>query len=151
MRINTFQVKLLNDDRVPELVKERGINYGDSTVVDSPTKAAELFERVFDLSNQAQELLCLLALDGGRKVSGAFEVSRGTLTSSLVHPREIFQRAILTGAASIIIAHNHPSGSLLISDQDRMVTNRIKDAGELLGIPLDDHIICAGGQFTSAQ
>ena len=150
MRINIYGIKL-NEDRVSELVKENGLNYGQSTVVDDPQRAAEIFERVFDLSNQAQEIVCLLALDGGRKVSGAFEVSRGTLTSSLVHPREIFQRAILAGAASIIIAHNHPSGTLLISDQDRMVTTRIKDAGELLGIPLDDHIICGGGDFISAM
>ena len=150
MRINIYGIKL-NKNRVSELVKESGINYGESTVVDSPQRAAEMFEIVFDLSNQAQEYLCLLALDGGRKVSGAFEVSRGTLTSSLVHPREIFQRAILAGAASIIIAHNHPSGMLMISEQDREVTQRIKDAGELLGIPLDDHIICGGGSFTSAM
>lgn len=150
MRINTYQIKL-NEDRKSELVKERGINYGESTVVGSPTQAAEMFERIFDLSNQAQEHVCLLALDGGRKVSGAFEVSRGTLTSSLVHPREIFQRAILAGAASIIIAHNHPSGMLAVSEQDREVTKRIKNAGELLGIPLDDHIVCAGGNFTSAM
>ena len=150
MRINTYQVKL-NEDRKSELVKERSINYGESTVVDSPQRAAEIFERIFDLSNQAQEFFCLLALDGARRVSGAFEVSRGTLTSSLVHPREVFQRAILSGAASIIIAHNHPSGLLMVSEQDQMVTQRIKDAGELMGIPLDDHIICGGGQFTSAM
>jgi DNA repair protein RadC len=93
----------------------------------------------------------LLALDGGRKVSGAFEVSRGTLTSSLVHPREIFQRAILAGAASIIIAHNHPSGALTISEQDRDVTRRIEDVGELIGIPLDDHLIVAESGYVSAR
>ena len=150
MRINTYQIRL-NEDRKSELVKERGINYGESTVVDSPDRAAEILERVFDLSNQAQEVVCLLALDGARRVAGAFEVSRGTLTSSLVHPREIFQRAILSGAASIIISHNHPSGALTLSEQDRAVTKRILDAGDLLGIPLDDHIICAGGSFISAM
>jgi len=150
MRINTYLVKM-NEDRIGELVKERGINYGESTVVDCPEKAAEMFERLFDLSNQVQEFVCLLALDGGRKVSGAFEVTRGTLTSSLVHPREIFQRAILSGAASIIIAHNHPSGTLMISEQDRMVTKRNKEAGEIIGISLDDHIICGDGSFVSAM
>jgi len=70
--------------------------------------------------------------------------------SSLVHPREVFQRAILSGAASIIIAHNHPSGNLQISEQDREVTRRIRKAGDLLGIRLDDHIIVGNGDFVSA-
>jgi len=61
----------------------------------------------------------------------------------------VFTRAILAGAASIIIGHNHPSEMLDVSEQDRDVTERIRRAGELLGIGLDDHIICGGGEFTS--
>ena len=70
--------------------------------------------------------------------------------SSLVHPREVFQRAILSGAASIIIAHNHPSGELDISEQDEEVNKRIKQAREILGIKLDDHIIIGNGDYVSA-
>jgi len=70
--------------------------------------------------------------------------------SSLVHPREVFSPAIEDRAASIIIGHNHPSGMLDISEQDKDVTKRIRTAGELLGIRLDDHIIVAGGDFVSA-
>ena len=69
---------------------------------------------------------------------------------SLVHPREVFSLAIEDRAASIIIAHNHPSGSLSISENDKEVSQRIRQAGEIIGIRLDDHIIVAGDEFVSA-
>ncbi|MDR1085165.1 MAG: hypothetical protein LBP22_10005 [Deltaproteobacteria bacterium] len=78
-------------------------------------------------------------------------ISVGTLTASLVHPREVFAPAMEDRAASIIIAHNHPNGSLDIGNKDKEVTKRINDAGELLGIRLDDHIIIAGDGFASAM
>ena len=150
MNINTFGIRF-NSDRIGELVKENTFAYStNETVIDSPEKAAKIIESLWDASNLAQEHFWLLALDGGRKVAGAFTVTVGTLMSSLVHPRECFQRAILAGAASIIVAHNHPSGSLDISEQDREVTRRLRQAGDLLGIRLDDHVIIADGDFVSA-
>jgi len=92
----------------------------------------------------------MLTLDGARRLIDRRTVSVGTLTASLVHPREVFASAIEDRAAYIIIGHNHPSGSLDISEQDREVTKRIKKAGELIGIKLDDHIIVAGNEFVSA-
>jgi DNA repair protein radC len=68
-------------------------------------------------------------------------VTIGTLTASLVHPREVFADAIVDRAASIIVAHNHPSGSLEASQADKDVTSRLAAAGKLLGITLNDHII----------
>jgi DNA repair protein RadC len=65
----------------------------------------------------------------------------GTLTSSLVHPRETFRRAIVEGAASIIIAHNHPSGEAEPSDEDTKITKQMFEAGQLLGITMLDHIV----------
>ena len=151
MTINKYDVRFTND-RIGKLVKEKSFAYGtENDVLDSPEKAAKLIELVFDGSNLTQEMLWLIALNGARRVSGVFEVSRGTLTASLVHPREIFTRAMLSGAASIIIAHNHPSGILDVSEQDREVSKRIKMAGELIGIRLDDHIIVSAGEFVSAM
>jgi len=150
MNINTFKIRF-NNDRIGELVKENTFAYStDDMLIDSPEKVAKLIESLWDASNLAQEHFWLLALDGARRVAGAFTVTIGTLVSSLVHPREVFQRAILSGAASIIIAHNHPSGQLDISEQDREVTRRIRKAGDLLGIRLDDHVVVAGGDFVSA-
>jgi len=148
-RLTTYNLRF-DDRRIGALVKEDAINYTESTVVDCPEKAAKILNDIFDAKNLVQEYFWMMALDGGRKVSGLFVVSIGTLTASLVHPREVFQRALLAGAASIIIAHNHPSGATDVSEQDREVTRRIRKAGELLGIKLDDHIIIADGDHVSA-
>jgi len=116
-------------------------------LIDSPEKAAEQF---LFISNKRQEYFVMLSLDGARRLINCRTISIGTLMSSLVHPREVFSPAIEDRAASIIIGHNHPSGILEISQQDRDVTTRIRLAGELLGIKLDDHIIVAGDSFVSA-
>ncbi|MDR2713664.1 MAG: DNA repair protein RadC [Clostridiales bacterium] len=116
-------------------------------LVDSPEKAAE---QLAEIKNKKQEHFVLLTLDGARRLINNRVITIGTLNASLVHPREVFSPAIEDRAASIIIAHNHPSGMLDISKQDREVTGIIKRAGELLGIRLDDHIIVAGDKFVSA-
>jgi len=119
----------------------------NAPMIDSPEKAAE---QLHNIRNKKQEYFCLLTLDGARRLINNRVVTIGTLMSSLVHPREVFSLAIEDRAASIIIAHNHPSGMLDISEQDREVTRRIKQAGDIIGIRLDDHIIIAGDDFVSA-
>ncbi|MCL2366031.1 MAG: DNA repair protein RadC [Oscillospiraceae bacterium] len=116
-------------------------------LIDSPEKAAEQLDFI---RNKKQEYFVMLSLDGARRLINCRTISIGTLMSSLVHPREVFSPAIEDRAASIIIGHNHPSGMLDISEQDKDVTRRIRLAGELLGIRLDDHIIVAGDSFISA-
>ena len=112
---------------------------------------AELAAAQFDfIRDKRQECLAMITLDGARRLIKKHTVTVGLLTSSPVHPREVFALAVEDRAASIIIAHNHPSGSLEISREDREVTKRIKEAGELMGIGLDDHIVVAGGGFVSA-
>jgi DNA repair protein RadC len=119
-----------------------------SPLIDTPEKAAEQLDFIKD---KKQEHLVLLTLDGARRLINKRVVTVGTLTSSLVHPREVFAPAIEDRAASIIIAHNHPSGSLDISVSDRDVTRRIREAGELLGIRLDDHLVIVPDGFASAS
>jgi len=116
-------------------------------LIDSPEKA---FEHLQHIKNKKQEHFVLLTLDGARRLINNRVVTIGTLMSSLVHPREVYSLAIEDRAASIIIAHNHPSGTLDISEQDREVTRRLRQAGEIIGIRLDDHIIIAGDEFVSA-
>jgi len=117
-------------------------------LIDSPEKAAEQFNFI---RNRKQEHFALITLNGARRLINPHVITIGTLTASLVHPREVFSVAIEERAASIIIAHNHPSGVLDISEDDREVSSRIKQAGELLGIRLDDHIVVAGDDFVSAM
>jgi len=116
-------------------------------IIDSPDRAAEQFSYI---SEKRKEYFAMLTLDGARRLIDKHTISIGTMMASLVHPREVFSAAIEDCAASIIIGHNHPSGTLDISEQDREVTKRIRSAGELLGIRLDDHIIVTGDSFISA-
>jgi len=115
-------------------------------LVDSAKSAAEQLGFIKD---KKQEYFVMLTLDGARRLINCRTITIGTLMSSLVHPREVFAPAIEDRAASIIIGHNHPSGMLDASEQDKDVTRRIRLAGELLGIMLDDHIIVAGDSYTS--
>jgi len=86
--------------------------------------------------------LCIGAyLDRAHQVVSYSIVSIGTATMSVIHPREVFQRAILAGAVSMAVAHNHPSGNLTPIAEDHKVTRRLKEAGEILAIKLLDHLI----------
>ena len=98
-----------------------------------------------------QETFLVLCLDRKSRLLKCETVSRGTLTASLVHPREVFNVAIREGAARILVAHNHPSGDADPSDEDLALTRRLEEAGRLLGIPLVDHVILARGGSVSLR
>ena len=118
----------------------------DQPIIDSPENAVELLA---DIRDKKQEYFVCLTLDGANRLLAKRVVTIGTLTASLVHPREVFADAIADRAASIIVVHNHPSGSLEASVADREVTNCLRQAGELLGISLVDHIIITKDSFCS--
>lgn len=129
-----------------ELVQETSKKYdGNLKAINSTGTATLAFNDIFYLRNQAEEVLALLCLDTKNRIIGAFEVSRGTLNSSTAHPREILKRALLMNSARIMLGHNHPSGILTPSDADNAFTERMKEAGELVGIELLDHVIVANG------
>jgi DNA repair protein RadC len=112
-----------------------------------PDDVARLFgSRLRDL---AFEEFHLLALDSQSQVLRDVLVTRGLLNSSLVHPREVFRPAIAEAAAGIIVVHNHPSGDPTPSAEDRAVTRQLVAAGQLLDLPLYDHVIVAGDRFVS--
>ena len=96
-----------------------------------------------------RETFMVLALDARHGVIGFQMVSIGTLSTTSVHPREVFRFSVATGAAAIIVAHNHPSGDSAPSPEDRRVTDRLTEVGELLGIQLLDHVIVATTEFYS--
>jgi DNA repair protein RadC len=91
----------------------------------------------------------LLALDSQSQVLREVLITRGLLNSSLVHPREVFRAAIAEAAAGIIVVHNHPSGDPTPSAEDRAATRQLMSAGQLLDVPLYDHVIIAGDRFVS--
>jgi DNA repair protein RadC len=101
-------------------------------------------------ADEAVEVFMVLLLNVKHEPIAYHLVSRGILTATLVHPREVYRPAIVGGAAAIIVAHNHPSGDPAPSVDDRELTIRLRDAGELIGIPLLDHVVLgSGGAFTS--
>ena len=90
-------------------------------------------------------------LNTKNSIVGIQEITRGSLSASIVHPREVYKAAILHNAASIILAHNHPSGSPSPSREDIAVTERILKAGKILDIPLLDHVIIGDPRFVSLK
>jgi DNA repair protein RadC len=98
-----------------------------------------------------REHFAVLLLDTKNQVVAVHTVSIGDLSSTIVHPREVFKIAVHYGAASVIVSHNHPSGDTTPSPEDIAVTKRLDQAGELLGIELLDHIILGDGRWTSLK
>ena len=126
----------------------RQFEVSERPIIDSPEKAAE---QLSDIRDKKQEYFVCLALDGANRLIAKRIITIGTLTASLVHPREVFAEAISDRAASIVVAHNHPSGSLNPSTADLEVTQRLKEAATLLDIQLVDHIIVTDADFTSIE
>ncbi len=112
-------------------------------------KAEDVYTLVFDLRDKKQEHFILFTLDGANRVINKRTLFVGTLTQSIVHPREIFAYALEDRAASIIIVHNHPSGNLEASEDDIRITERVREAGKLMGIELLDHIIVSKNGYKS--
>ena len=96
-----------------------------------------------------KEQFVVVMLNSKNRVIGAEVISEGSLTGSIVHAREVFQPAILQHAASIMVAHNHPSGDPHPSQEDDTVTNHLREAGKLLLIPVLDHVIIGNGVYYS--
>ena len=97
----------------------------------------------------AKEQFVVILLNNKNKVIGTEVVSEGSLSSSIVHPREVFAPAILHHAAAIMVAHNHPSGDPKPSIEDEEVTRQLLRSGKVLGIPLIDHVIIGDGNYYS--
>jgi DNA repair protein RadC len=124
---------------------------GRPLVIDhAVTRATDAAPALVDLlQHEAAEVFVMLCLSTKCRVLGYYEVSRGTLDATLVHPREVFKVALLANAAAIILAHNHPSGDPSPSLDDVDLTHRLVKAGEILGVQVVDHIIIGDGRWTS--
>lgn len=117
-------------------------------IIDSPEKAVEQFA---DIRDKKQEYFVCLTLDGANRLIAKRVITIGTLSASLVHPREVFAEAITDRAAGIVVAHNHPSGMLKATKADIEATERLRQSADLLGIHLVDHIIVTKTSFTSVE
>lgn len=101
--------------------------------------------------NVAQELFFVLGIDVRNSLLEVVEVAKGSVHGVEVHPREVFRPLIRMAAAGAVVVHNHPSGDPTPSHEDISLTYRLKDVGELMGIPVVDHIVCGGGRWRSLR
>lgn len=132
-----------------KLVKESEWTYEVDNKVSSPMQAYLIINKVFSLESLAEEKFVMLCFNTKNAVVGAFEVSKGSLNTSIVHPREVFKRAILSNANAILFAHNHPSNDLNPSSEDINITKRLESAGDVIGIKVLDHLIIGESNFYS--
>ena len=116
-------------------------------MINSPIKAVELLSS--EMRFLKQEVLKAVLLNVKNRVIAVPEISRGGLSSSIVHPREVFREAIRRSSAAVILVHNHPSGDPTPSADDLNITKKLVQSGEIIGIKVVDHIIIAGDKYTS--
>ncbi len=140
---------------IDQMTKIKGISTATASKVVASLEVAARFvktgSKITDISDIAmilsdirvkkQEHFILLTLDGADCLIERHVISIGTVNANLIHPRDVFTRAMIDNAASVIIAHNHPGGSLEPSVADNEVTERLKEVGRLVGIPVQSHII----------
>lgn len=119
----------------------------------SPCRSSDDVQRVARSIYQAldadKEHFLLLAMNNKNRVNGFKVISTGSLTASLVHPREVWRAALYLCAAAVVFVHNHPSGDPAPSQEDQEITPRLKETGDMLGIRVLDHVVLGDGQFFS--
>jgi DNA repair protein RadC len=120
--------------------------YSDKKI-SSPGEVADIFIPL--LKDELKERFIVVCLNSANKIIKYEVISVGNLNSSIVHPREVFKVAIENNSASIILIHNHPSGNSDPSNEDISITKKIVETGTIMSIPVFDHIIIAGKNFTS--
>lgn len=113
----------------------------------SPRQVFDYFHHAY--RDARKEYFFILLLDGKNRIIRKVPISEGSLNQSIVHPREVFNPAVRDSAAAVILIHNHPTGDPTPSREDTEITRRLKEAGELLGIRVLDHIIIGDGRYTS--
>ena len=129
-----------------EVVKEKTIEYERESLRNSLDLANIGFKLI---GNADREIFLLICLNTKNSIIAAQEISIGSLSSSIVHPREVFKLAILNNSASVAFLHNHPSGNTEPSRDDISITQKLIDSGKLLGINVLDHVIIGNGAFYS--
>ena len=120
----------------------------------SPCRSSENVERVaraaiYQTLDADKEHFLLLAMNNKNRVNGFKVISTGSLTASLVHPREVWRAALHLCAAAVIFVHNHPSGDPAPSQEDQEITRRLKETGDMLGIRVLDHVVLGSERFFS--
>jgi len=115
------------------------------------TSASEVFNTFSFLQHETKEYFMALHLDGKNRVVCIDMVSTGSLNQSIVHPRELYKTALLSSAAAVILLHNHPTGDPSPSAEDLAITRKLREAGDMIGIKVLDHIIIGETYYSFAE
>lgn len=148
MKIYAYKT-YLNESGNPYLVKGNGFQIDGRKKYVHPDLIVEFLRNGLHLHEVADEYSWIMCLDRAMHLIGCFEIGHSGNASCPFTKREIFQKALLIGASGIILAHNHPSGEVNPSKEDLDVTEEIKDAGDMVGIIVLDHIIIARETYLS--
>lgn len=145
----TIRIRQIRAVYEPFIIKEEDGQYlPPFAKYTSPEQVADTFSF---LKHETKEFFFSIHLDGKNRINCVDEVSVGSLNQSIVHPRELFKTALLSSAAAIILVHNHPSGDPTPSREDIEITRRMKEAGEILGIKLLDHIVIGSSYLSFVE
>ena len=151
MRVVKYKTKLTADKKVA-LEKELCVNRPDlNSTIRSPEDVAIFARNFIRLHEQSEEYLYMICMNVKNVITSVFELSHGNVNSSIVGVREMFQKALLANAVSIIVMHNHPSGDPKPSREDVEVTKRMVEAGKIIGVEVLDHIIVGDTSFSSLK
>lgn len=150
VRMIKYKTRLTENKRVV-LEKEVSINYPDLTSsIKSPDDVVNVGKGFMRIHEEPEEYMYMICMNTKNRVIGVFEISHGSVNASIVNPREVFQKALLANAVSIILIHNHPSGDPTPSNEDIQVTKRLIEAGKIVGVEVLDHIII-GDRYSSLK
>ena len=151
MRVVKYKTKLTEKQRVI-LEKEVSVYCPEiDRKMNSPEKIAKLATQYLRMHELPEEYMYMVCLNTKLDMTGVFEISHGNVNSSIVGTREVFQKALLANAVSVIFIHNHPSGESSPSREDVEVTKRLVEAGNILGIQVLDHIVIGRPGYTSLK
>ena len=142
-KVKAVQIACISE-LAKRLAKAKGVEKLEFTC---PASIAQYYME--EMRHERQEIMKLLMLDTKTRLIGEKNISKGTVNASLITPRELFIEALQRNAVSIIILHNHPSGDVTPSTEDILITARIKEAGDLIGIKLLDHLIIGNNCYSS--
>lgn len=142
----TIRLRCLRVIYERQVVREEAPAYLQSRRISRPE---DVYELLHDLQRETKEHFLALHLDGKNRIICLDRVSTGSLNQSIVHPREVFKGALLSSAAAVVLVHNHPSGDPTPSTEDREITRRLREVGELVGIKVLDHVIVGEDRYVS--
>ena len=146
-RVKAIQIQCIAE--LSRRIAQAKIGAEDDLVYDSPETVGAYFME--EMRHENQEIVIVLCLSSKGRLLGRRVISRGSINAAILDPREIYKEALSRRAASIILLHNHPSGDPSPSSEDIEITNRIAQAGELIGIPLLDHLVIGDRAFVSMR